>query len=263
MHRRNVTFEKRYVCLSFLTCSFILVNIHLLSNKIGNQSSILGRNFAFVEQHSNISSSNVVNSVGDVKKSLDTTSSTLLSPASKISMPRLSTKMALRTNVTKKSKYQRVHDHVNVSTILGPSMSWFDFVKLPWNKHQNSVPINVVSATWPSLQANLCPNAIVEKLQKKRLSQDDISWCKWATSSSGGEAVVVGKSWGKLRLSTDRKKFDALNCNAVITSGINPSCDDAWGDDAVKKWCRIHTSIPSVPLLCSFSIRQAALLSRT
>ena len=76
---------------------------------------------------------------------------------------------------------------------------------------------------------------MVQKLKQNTLERKDIEWCKWATSSSGGK-VVVGKSWGNLRSITERKKFDSLNCNSVITSGINPSCDDAWGDESVTNW---------------------------
>jgi hypothetical protein len=80
---------------------------------------------------------------------------------------------------------------------------------------------------------NVCSQEIVNQLAKPRLSQDDIDWCKYALSPSGGN-VQVGKSWGTLK-HPERVRFDKLDCNSVST-GKNPSCDDTWGDRHVQLW---------------------------
>jgi hypothetical protein len=80
-----------------------------------------------------------------------------------------------------------------------------------------------------------CSPSIVAALKKPTLQQADIDWCKWATSPTGG-GVMVGKSWGKLVKPADRTRFDSLNCNAVNSNNDNPTCDDAWGDNFVRKW---------------------------
>ena len=122
---------------------------------------------------------------------------------------------------------------INISpTTVGPAVSWNDFIL-----HSLQNPIDVESNWYreEAVHLKLCQPQIVHKLKEKTLNVKDIEWCKWATSSTGGK-VVVGSSWGNLRSVADREKFDSLNCNSVITSGINPSCDDAWGDGSVIKW---------------------------
>ena len=119
------------------------------------------------------------------------------------------------------------------ATTVGPAVSWNDFIL-----HSLQRPIDIESHRYRNTDQTsfkLCPIEMVQKLKQKTLERKDIEWCKWATSSTGGK-VVVGKSWGNLRSVTERKKFDSLNCNSVITSGINPSCDDAWGDESVTNW---------------------------
>eukprot|EP01038_Epipyxis_sp_PR26KG_P008144 gene8144-11023_t len=82
---------------------------------------------------------------------------------------------------------------------------------------------------------NICSNEIVKNLATPRLSNDDIKFCQWALDPQGGK-VTVGKSWGALRSNlAHREKFDHLSCNTV-SNGVNPSCDDSWGDIHIKKW---------------------------
>lgn len=114
---------------------------------------------------------------------------------------------------------------------VGPAMSWKSFASTEY-KLMNSI---TAVRTAPDLQTKLCPLEVVQRLNAKTLSSGDIKWCKWATSTRGGN-VIVGKSWGNLNAIQDRKRFDALNCNSVISRGTNPSCDDAWGDNSVRKW---------------------------
>ena len=68
----------------------------------------------------------------------------------------------------------------------------------------------------------ICPAEVVDKLYQ-RMSDEDLQWCKWALSPSGGK-VKVGKSYGTLN-GPDRDRYEQLNCNAV-DKGENPSCDD-------------------------------------
>ena len=137
--------------------------------------------------------------------------------------------------VTERGK-QLIHNRSQPisATIIGPVVSWDDFII-----HSLQHPIDIESHRYhthdQTMSLKLCPTETVQNLKQKTLEGKDIEWCKWATSSTGGK-VVVGKSWGNLRSITERKKFDSLNCNSVITSGINPSCDDAWGDESVTKW---------------------------
>lgn len=111
---------------------------------------------------------------------------------------------------------------------------------VPWLTFLNSE--NIIDKPSPNISAsalkphklNTCPASTAQKLQTPALSKTDIDWCTWATSKDGG-GVDVGKSWGKLTTTEDRKRFDSVNCNAV-KSGRNPSCDDAWGDNHIRNW---------------------------
>ena len=74
--------------------------------------------------------------------------------------------------------------------------------------------------------------ALAKAYKEPNLKEKDLDWCKWAVTKGG---VVVGKSWGKLK-PDKRKLFDHFNCNAAVTSGRNPSCDDEWGDQSIYNW---------------------------
>lgn len=48
--------------------------------------------------------------------------------------------------------------------------------------------------------------------------------------------MVVGKSWGDLdKDNSAKEKFEDLNCNAY-SKGVNPGCDDEWGDSHIINW---------------------------
>ena len=116
------------------------------------------------------------------------------------------------------------------------SISWQTFSKYSRqeatpNKTKREVLVNILK----NFNGQRCPASVVDELKKPRLQPEDFAWCQWALSANGAN-VIVGKSWGKL----DKKemlKFDALNCNTV-KAGKNPSCDDSWGDEALRKWIR-------------------------
>jgi hypothetical protein len=116
------------------------------------------------------------------------------------------------------------------------SISWQQFTKY---KRQEVNPNITKRQELVNILKNFkdqeCPVSVVDELKKPRLQPKDFAWCQWALSDEGAK-VIVGKSWGKL----DKKemlKFDALNCNTV-KAGKNPSCDDSWGDEALRKWIR-------------------------
>lgn len=111
-------------------------------------------------------------------------------------------------------------------------MSWKSFSNIEYKAI--NAPITILKNS-PDLATKVCSVEISKRLNAKTLSNDDIQWCKWATSTKGGN-VIVGKSWGNLQATHERKRFDALNCNTVISRGTNPSCDDAWGDNSVRQW---------------------------
>lgn len=99
-------------------------------------------------------------------------------------------------------------------------ISWQEFVSLP--EEPFSVPREAYTAG--SNKLNICPPEVFKKLSEA-LSPEDLQWCKWALSDSGGR-VKVGKSYGTLN-SKQRDKYEQLNCN-VVDKGQNPSCEDAW-----------------------------------
>ena len=116
---------------------------------------------------------------------------------------------------------------------LPPNINWKKFIEYSLEN-----PIRPYRPNGNDMQKSalkLCGPEVVKRLKEKTLKEEDLKFCKWATSPQGGN-VVVGKSWGNLKTSDSRKRFDALNCNSVITSGINPTCDDAWGDESVSNW---------------------------
>lgn len=87
----------------------------------------------------------------------------------------------------------------------------------------------------PDLNPILCGKRTEKNLSLPALAQDKAEWCTWALSPTGGR-VVVGKSWGELQRNKDAKeRFDDFNCNG-FSKGINPSCNDEWGDEQVFSW---------------------------
>ena len=121
------------------------------------------------------------------------------------------------------------------NTAVQSHMSWEDFVKMPLT--ENSCLKRGLSKKRKPLQPDyepiLCSPEVAKNLSVPMLGQADVEWCRWATSSTGGGAVV-GKSWGNLK-GDQQLKFDVLNCNAV-NAGKNPSCDDSWGDIHISNW---------------------------
>jgi hypothetical protein len=79
----------------------------------------------------------------------------------------------------------------------------------------------------------VCPQEVEDKLTQ-RLPEKDFQWCQWALNDTHGGKVKVGKSYGTLK-GPQREKYEKLNCNTV-SKGQNPSCDDAWGDNAIVAW---------------------------
>ncbi len=115
------------------------------------------------------------------------------------------------------------------------AMSWLDFASTPvpplHRTSELSSHIDIQPLTKPK-DINLCSNNIISALQD-RLSQEQMDWCRWALSPNGGK-VVVGKSYGVLGKG-DRDKYEQYSCNNVM-KGLNPSCDDVWGDQAILQW---------------------------
>jgi hypothetical protein len=125
------------------------------------------------------------------------------------------------------------------TTATVAQVSWSEFVASPFTEGVPHGRRGSGQETGPPLQPQfkpvLCPAEVVQKLAAPRLSTTDFEWCKWATRHDGGN-VIVGKSWGKLTKKLEHRRFDTLNCNAVGSSGVNPSCDASWGDLHIKKW---------------------------
>lgn len=114
------------------------------------------------------------------------------------------------------------------------SVPWLTFLNNDYVEKLAASNVSLSSLrTYPS-KLIICPDTISQKLQVPALGKDDMDWCSWATKKDGG-GVEVGKSWGKLSTTADRKRFDSVNCNAV-NAGKNPSCDDAWGDSHIRNW---------------------------
>ena len=112
---------------------------------------------------------------------------------------------------------------------------WSDFTSLPFTTSPRRADAAFSVNMERSWKPVICSSSIQERLAVPILSKFNKSWCDWALSKSGGQ-VVVGKSWGKLeRADGDKKKFDNLNCNAV-SKGLNPSCNDKWGDAHMRSW---------------------------
>lgn len=108
------------------------------------------------------------------------------------------------------------------------SMTWKQFSTSAAEKYGSNtqLPRDI------SKSLRTCSRDLVEKLNQ-RMSDEDLKWCQWSLSPSGGK-VQVGKSYGTLN-ARQRDRYEQLNCNAVA-KGENPSCDDAWGDNAVISW---------------------------
>jgi hypothetical protein len=103
---------------------------------------------------------------------------------------------------------------------MATQMSWGDFVSLPFTQVNKA---NLVFNQPDTSSLFICPDDIVKTLKRQKLSLEDIEWCKWALSPTGGK-VQVGKSYGTLNKG-ERTKYDNFNCDEVL-AGKNPSCDD-------------------------------------
>lgn len=130
-------------------------------------------------------------------------------------------------------------DHINMPQYEG--IPWKTFTSYPLQ--QSWLNANKMKADYQSILNRYgkqkCSEKVVADLSRPRLNKNDFQWCQWALSPEGAN-VVVGKSWGKLS-KKDMLTFDALNCNTV-KAGKNPSCDDSWGDEAIRKWIRTPLS---------------------
>jgi hypothetical protein len=84
----------------------------------------------------------------------------------------------------------------------------------------------------------ICSPELDKKLDEPVLSSNDYQWCLDQINPNKG-GVIVGKSWGKLKTQSERNRFESLNCNSV-NSGINPSCNHAWGDKHIQNWRKNH-----------------------
>ena len=116
---------------------------------------------------------------------------------------------------------------------ISKPMSWLEFTSLS-NDNYVSAADEKIEPIKNKYAPILCSTNITIMLNEKTVSMEDIRWCRWAISSTGGK-VVVGRSWGSLTNSPDRIKFDSLNCNAV-SKNMNPSCNDKWGDKLLNFW---------------------------
>lgn len=128
-------------------------------------------------------------------------------------------------------------DDNHFAPLVEKRTSWESFLQMPFDrtyiKRTTSKQAQITSRI-ESYKPNLCSQETVHKLARPRLPQEEVEWCKWALSPSGGQ-VVVGKSWGNLKTKKDKDRFDSNNCNAV-NNGKNPSCDDSWGDVHMERW---------------------------
>lgn len=121
-------------------------------------------------------------------------------------------------------------------------------VEIKSSKQKQAHPSSSRKASIPLLdkkfladKLNPCNENIVNLLNSPILSPENRSFCVWALDPQGG-GLVVGKSWGKLT-KKEQKIYEHLNCNFVMT-GLNPSCDDTWGDGFVRKWRKQITPDP-------------------
>ncbi len=116
---------------------------------------------------------------------------------------------------------------------ISKPMSWLEFTSLS-NDNYVIAADEKIGPIENKYAPILCSANITTMLNEKMVSSEDVKWCQWAVSSTGGN-VVVGRSWGSLTNSKDRIKFDSLNCNAV-SKNMNPSCNDKWGDKSLNFW---------------------------
>lgn len=133
------------------------------------------------------------------------------------------------------AQHTNVYDENNQKLPFAVNLSWNRFVDLDRKKNSlfsSKKPILLSTAFNPII---FCPISIEKNLSKPMLSKADQEWCNWALDSKGGN-VVVGQSWGNLvKDNPAKEQFEELNCNA-FSKGINPSCDDEWGDNHIKNW---------------------------
>lgn len=127
-------------------------------------------------------------------------------------------------------------------------MDWSDFVLSkhdePFRGGGSSADLAAQGGWRPDQPLIRCSDEVVRALAVPRLQKNDLDFCKWALSPSGG-GVKVGSSWGKLTSHKDQHRFDALNCNAV-SEGRNPSCADSWGDESIRSWRAANATVSSM-----------------
>lgn len=110
-------------------------------------------------------------------------------------------------------------------SLKGRTVADYRTDKLPWmefvaRQHERLPPQQ--AKVLPEFSPIRCGQDVINRIDA-RLNDDDLAWCKWSLSPSGG-GVIVGKSYGKLD-GKQREKYEQLNCNAVA-KGQNPSCND-------------------------------------
>ena len=140
------------------------------------------------------------------------------------------------------------HRHGSIDSIesFKSGISWKEFVSLsqgyqPKSDRINSPDIQFVPDTH-------CDVNMENELSHPILSPSNLSWCKWALNptADGGAGVQVGKSWGQLT-NPQKEEFEELNCNA-FARGVNPSCNDEWGDAHILNWTKVPvTSVRCTP----------------
>lgn len=139
-----------------------------------------------------------------------------------------------RSNTKTSLLTQQRSAHSSHGQLQASNISWQAFLNMPYDEsflYSSNVLNNPDQFTTKSLLK--CSAETARKVSVPILTEEDIKWCSWALSPSGGQAVV-GKSWGKLT-TADKRKFDNLDCNSV-RDGENPSCDSTWGDVNIYEW---------------------------
>lgn len=103
----------------------------------------------------------------------------------------------------------------NENILIKTSIYWADFLELktqPLRSIKNPIKFNIKALNL----LKICPAELSLNLTMKP-SNNDMKWCNWAVSATGGQAIP-GKSFGKLN-SKDREKYDSLKCNH-LSKGI-------------------------------------------
>lgn len=144
----------------------------------------------------------------------------------KVSSPQL-----LKKEVAK----QHINQYENDKLPYASKLPWKQFVNLEVKKNSDFSPAKTSPLSTEFKPVLFCSPTVEQSLSKPMLSKKDEEWCDWAISPKGA-GVIVGKSWGTLVKDNDAKdRFEDLNCNAY-SKGVNPSCDDEWGDPHIVNW---------------------------